>query len=75
MKMFALKTLEPFYVTAGHIYDIEKGPITYHPITFESIQSHVIMSCDDGNFRQLKNINNFVDIQQVREQKLNQLGI
>lgn len=81
MRLMALKTLEPYYITAGHIYNVVEGPITYNAMTFEPVKTHIIMACDDGYSRKLidevvgLNINNFIDIQEVRQNKLNQLGI
>ena len=89
MRLMALKTLEPYYITAGHIYDVEEGPITYDAMTFEPVKTNIIMACDDGYSRKLNirfsrnasdenvglNLNNFIDIQEVRQNKLNQLGI
>jgi hypothetical protein len=77
MRLMAIKTLEHYYITAGHIYDVEEGPT----MTFEPSKSHIIIACDDGYSRKLSdkavglNLNNFIDIQQVREQKLKKLGI
>lgn len=81
MRLMALKTLEPYYITAGHIYDVEEGPTVVDPVTFESVKTNIIMACDDGYSRKLNdrsvglNLNNFIDIQEVRQNKLNQLGI
>lgn len=81
MRLMALKTLEPYYITAGHIYDVEEGPTVVDTVTFESVKTNIIMACDDGYSRKLNdrsvglNLNNFIDIQEVRQNKLNQLGI
>lgn len=72
MRLVAIKTLTEYFITTGRIYDVEEGPTIYDS-DFKSHKSF-ITKCDDGKYRKV-NINQFVDLQEVREKKLKQLGI
>ena len=79
MRLVAIKTLHEYFITAGRIYDVEEGPIVYD-VGFKPHRSF-ITKCDDGKYRKVNdysvalNINQFRDLQEVREKKLNELGI
>jgi hypothetical protein len=79
MRLVAIETLPRYFITAGQIYDIEAGPTIYDS-DFKPHRSF-ITKCDDGKYRKVNdysaslNINQFRDLQEVREKKLNELGI
>ena len=80
MRLVAIKTLHEYFITAGRIYDVEEGPTVYD-VDFNPHKTAIIIACDDGYSRKLSdnvlglNLNNFIDLQEVREKKLNELGI
>jgi len=57
----------------GKIYECEPTPKIYDPITFDAVLSYIVR-CEDGKLRKYDAIH-FIDLQDAREQKLNQLGI
>jgi hypothetical protein len=79
MRLVAIKTLPGYFITAGQIYDIEAGPTIYDS-EFKPHKSF-ITKCDDGKYRKVNdylnglNTSQFQDLQEVREKKLNELGI
>lgn len=79
MRLVAIKTLHEYFITAGRIYDVEEGLIVYD-VDFKPHRSF-ITKCDDGKYRKVNdhpialNLNQFQDLQEVREKKLNELGI
>ncbi len=79
MRLVAIKTLHEYFITSGQIYDVEEGPTIYDS-DFKPHRSF-ITKCDDGKYRKVNdysaslNINQFRDLQEVREKKLNELGI
>ena len=79
MRLVAIKTLHEYFITSGQIYDVEEGPTIYDS-DFKPHKSF-IMKCDDDKYRKVNdysvglNINQFRDLQEVREKKLNELGI
>lgn len=64
----------------GKMYECElthqywKAGMVYDPTTFELAAPSYIVSCEDGRFRKY-NAEYFVDISEVREDKLKELGI
>jgi hypothetical protein len=58
----------------GKMYECELTPTVYNPMTFKQDKPYYIVVCEDGKFRKY-DTENFRDIQQIREQKLNKLGI
>mgnify|MGYP000001755671 CR=1 FL=1 len=79
MRLVAIETLPRYFITAGLIYDLEEGPTIYDS-DFKPHRSF-ITKCDDEKYRKVNdysvglNINQFRDLQEVREKKLNELGI
>jgi hypothetical protein len=79
MRLVAIETLPGYFITVGQIYDLEAGPTIYDS-DFKPHKSF-IMKCDDDKYRKVNdysvglNINQFRDLQEVREKKLNELGI
>jgi hypothetical protein len=58
----------------GKMYECELTPKIYDPITFDIEPSSYIVICEDGKSRKYY-IQHFKDIAELREEKLNQLGI
>ena len=79
MRLVAIKTLHEYFITSGQIYDVEEGPTIYDS-DFKPHRSF-ITKCDDGKYRKVNdysaslNTSQFQDLQEVREKKLNELGI
>jgi hypothetical protein len=79
MRLVAIETLPGYSITTGYIYDLEEGPTIYD----SDFKPHktFITKCDDGKYRKVNdylnglNISQFQDLQEVREKKLNELGI
>ncbi len=55
-------------------YECELAPTIYDPMTFKPSESFYIVTCEDGKFRKYK-VDNFLTLAEVRENKLNELGI
>ena len=84
MRLVAIKTLHEYFITSGQIYDVEEGPTIYD--SYFKPHRSFITKCDDGKYRKINdysvslNISQlntvwFQDLQEVREKKLNELGI
>jgi hypothetical protein len=79
MRLVAIETLPGYFITAGQIYDLEPGPIIYD--SYFKPHKSFIMKCDDDKYRKVNdypaslNTSQFQDLQEVREKKLNELGI
>lgn len=58
----------------GNWYECELTPTIYDPMTFKPSESFYIVTCEDGKFRKYK-ADNFLTLAEVRENKLNELGI
>lgn len=58
----------------GNIYEYELTPTTYDPNTYKPGKPSYVVKCEDGKFRKY-DTEHFIDIQEVREQKLKELGI
>lgn len=79
MRLVAIETLPGYFITTGQIYDMVEGPTVYDS---DFIPHKTFMTkCDDGKYRKVNdnpnnlNISQFQDLQEVREKKLNELGI
>lgn len=78
MILYSKITIEPF-ITKGKSYDAELTPTIYDPETFIGYKDYII-KCDDGKSRKVNTsvkgglqIDYFYDLQQMREDKLNQI--
>jgi hypothetical protein len=58
----------------GKMYECELTPTIYDPMTFKPAPPSYVVKCEDGKFRKYEVVN-FKDIQEVREDKLKELGI
>lgn len=58
----------------GNWYKCELTPTIYDPITLNPAEPYYIVTCEDGKFRKYK-ADNFLTLAEVRETKLNELGI
>ena len=58
----------------GKMYECELTPKIYDPVTFKPAKPSYVVKCEDGKFRKYY-AENFKDIQEVREEKLKELGI
>ena len=58
----------------GNIYECELTPKIYDPITFQLDKTSYIVRCEDGKFRKYY-AEYFIDIVELREEKLKELGI
>jgi hypothetical protein len=61
-------------LTPNKIYDVELTPKIYDPKTLKESQLFYIVKCDDGSYRKI-GIHMFKTLDEVREEKLKQLGI
>ena len=55
-------------------YECELTPTIYDPMTVKPAEPYYIVTCEDGKFRKYK-ADNFLTLAEVRETKLNELGI
>lgn len=60
------------YLIKGKLYEIEETPKVIDPITFNEVTGYLVLG-EKGWFR--TNIDNFISLEELREQKLNDLGI
>ena len=85
MKVIALQTFSEHFITKGNIYVVEETPWIYEPVEFNRYKDMIII-CDDGKSRKIQGKDNiyehkelkythFKDVRELREEKLNQLGI
>lgn len=58
----------------GHWYECELTPTIQDPMTFKPTEPYYIVTCEDGKFRKYKT-DNFLTLAEVRDEKLQQLGI
>jgi len=58
----------------GNIYECELTPTIINPVTLKPDNPSYVVKCEDGKFRKYY-AENFRDIQEVREEKLKELGI
>ena len=58
----------------GNIYECELTPTIYDPNTYKPAKPSYIVTCEDGKFRKY-NTDYFKNITELRETKLNELGI
>jgi hypothetical protein len=56
------------------MYECELTPTIYDPMTFKPAPPSYVVKCEDGKFRKY-DAEHFKDIQEVREDKLKELGI
>ena len=58
----------------GKMYECELTPTIYDPMTLQPAKPSYEVKCEDGKFRKY-DTEHFIDIQEVRELKLKELGI
>jgi hypothetical protein len=58
----------------GKMYECYLTPIITNPVTLKPNKPSYVVKCEDGNFRKY-DAEHFRDIQEIREQKLKELGI
>ncbi len=58
----------------GNIYECELTPTIINPVTLKPDNPSYVVKCEDREFRKYY-AENFRDIQEVREEKLKELGI
>jgi hypothetical protein len=58
----------------GSMYECELTPTIYDPVTLNPDKPSYVVACEDGKFRKYY-AEHFKDIQEVREEKLKELGI
>ena len=58
----------------GNMYECELTPTIYDPMTFQPAKPSYVVRCEDGKFRKY-DAEHFRDMQEVREEKLKELGI
>jgi hypothetical protein len=57
----------------GNVYECDPTPPVYDP-TNPRLKPSYIVKCEDGKFRKY-DVEYFIDVQELREQKLEELGI
>ena len=65
------EALDGVHLIKGKFYEIEETPKVIDPITFE-VTGYLVLG-EKGWFR--TNIDKFISLEELREQKLNDLGI
>jgi hypothetical protein len=63
---------EVIWLTPGKIYDGELTPVIYDPQTLQPVPPSYVVICDDGKMRKVDS-SFFITLEQLREEKLNQL--
>jgi hypothetical protein len=58
----------------GKMYECELTPTIYDPTTLNPAKPSYVVKCEDGKFRKY-DAKHFKDIQEVREDKLKELGL
>ena len=58
----------------GKMYECELTPKIYDPLTFQLDKPSYIVTCEDGKMRKYY-VEHFIDIVELREKKLKELGI
>ena len=58
----------------GKMYECEFTPTMYDPNTYQPAKPYYIVRCEDGKFRKY-DAEHFRDIEEVRAEKLKELGI
>jgi len=58
----------------GKMYECELTPTIYDPLTFQLDKPSYIVTCEDGKMRKYK-ADYFITLTELRETKLNELGI
>jgi hypothetical protein len=58
----------------GSMYECDLAPTIYDAMTFQPSKPSYVVKCEDGMFRRY-DAEHFRDIQEVREDKLKELGI
>jgi hypothetical protein len=58
----------------GKMYECELTPTIYDPTTLNPVKPSYVVKCEDGKFRKYY-VEHFIDIQELREEKLKELGI
>ena len=61
------------FLTKGKSYILERGPDVINPMNFDKTSSYIV-KCDAGGYIKA-DLNDFVDLIEIREEKLNSLGI
>jgi len=62
------------YLKIGNIYDGELCPTTYDPYTLKPASPAYVIKCDDGKRRKV-DASFFITFEEIRNEKLNELGI
>ena len=58
----------------GNWYECELTPTIYDPNTLKPVDPYYIVTCEDGMYRKYK-ADNFITLTELRDEKLQQLGI
>ena len=58
----------------GKMYECELTPTIYDPITLKPAKPSYVVTCEDGKFRKY-DADHFITLTELRETKLNELGI
>lgn len=58
----------------GKMYECELTPKIYNPLTFQLDKTSYIVTCEDGKMRKYY-AEYFIDIVELRDEKLKELGI
>jgi hypothetical protein len=59
-------------ITEGNTYKAQLTPTIYDPHTFQPVEKHVIVQCDDGHYRKFP-LRLFIEVSEWRQQQLNKL--
>ena len=63
-----------YILIMGNIYECELTPPITDPNTLQPAKPSYVVKCEDGKFRKY-DVDYFIGIHELREQKLNELGI
>ena len=62
------------YLKVGNIYNGELCPVITNPYTLQLAPPAYIIRCDDGSWRKV-DASFFIELEEMRSKKLNELGI
>jgi hypothetical protein len=63
----------PYHLTKGKTYILERTPKMIDPITYDEVIGYICKG-DNGNYFRT-NMDDFIELQKIRDQKLTDLGL
>jgi len=66
-----VEVLDGVHLIKGKLYEIEEGPVSYND-EWKEVKTYIVLG-EKGWFK--TDIDNFISLEELREKKLNDLGI